>query len=303
MPRPDAARSPAASTQLAGGVDQSAAGARRSRAARRSSAAAATSSPTGAQTLADGVAVARRRHRRARRRPATRRPTPCRRTPTTRRRASPTSSPTRSRPTASARRCSARPPIPLLAMLALWFGGLATFVALQAVSRRALTSRAPSALLALRGLRAGRRARRGAGTSRRRRRAARGIVRLGRRGRCSPASAIAAGVAFAAVNQALVAVFGGAGRWLVGADRRARRRDRRGLDGARACCRASRRSCRPLPPTTAWSRRSRRPPASARRSPGSRSGRCSRFVATSLAVARRRTTSARALLAASPAVA
>ena len=41
--------------------------------------------------------------------------------------------------------------IPLLAMLALWFGGLATFVALQAVSRRALTSRAPSAVLALRG--------------------------------------------------------------------------------------------------------------------------------------------------------
>ena len=43
-------------------------------------------------------------------------------------------------------------PLFLLSTLALWFGGLATFVALQAVSRRVLTSRAPSALLALRGL-------------------------------------------------------------------------------------------------------------------------------------------------------
>ncbi|MGA7148724.1 MAG: YhgE/Pip family protein, partial [Microbacterium sp.] len=40
--------------------------------------------------------------------------------------------------------------IPLLSMLALWFGGLGTFIALQAVSRRALTAREPSALLALR---------------------------------------------------------------------------------------------------------------------------------------------------------
>ena len=40
--------------------------------------------------------------------------------------------------------------VPLLATLALWFGGLGTFIALQAVSRRALTSRQPSALLTLR---------------------------------------------------------------------------------------------------------------------------------------------------------
>ena len=40
--------------------------------------------------------------------------------------------------------------IPLLVTAALWFGGLATFVALQAVSRRSLASRRPSALLACR---------------------------------------------------------------------------------------------------------------------------------------------------------
>jgi putative membrane protein len=98
-------------------------------------------------------------------------------------------------------------------MLALWFGALGSFVALQAVPRGALSSRRPSAVLALRNL--------------------------------APAAAIGAaqgllvsvvvqwaagydwadwwvfagltviaGVAFAAVNQALVAVFGGAGRWV-----------------------------------------------------------------------------------------
>ena len=103
--------------------------------------------------------------------------------------------------------------IPLLAMLALWFGGLATFVALQAVSRRALTSRAPSALLALRGFAPA--AALGA---------AQGllvavVVQLAASYDWADWSvfagvSIAAGIAFAAVNQALVAVFGGAGRWI-----------------------------------------------------------------------------------------
>ncbi len=98
-------------------------------------------------------------------------------------------------------------------MLALWFGGLATFVALQAVSRRALTSRAPSVLLALRGFAPA--AALGA---------AQGllvaiVVQIAASYDWSDWSlfagvSIAAGVAFAAVNQALVAVFSGAGRWL-----------------------------------------------------------------------------------------
>ena len=103
--------------------------------------------------------------------------------------------------------------IPLLAVVALWFGSLATFVALQAVPRHALSSRRSSATLALRSLAPA------AGIG-----AAQGILvtavaqvaakydigtlwAFG--GLC-----LVAGVAFAAVNQALVAVFGGAGRWV-----------------------------------------------------------------------------------------
>ena len=107
--------------------------------------------------------------------------------------------------------CYALSAIPLLAMLALWFGGLATFVALQAVSRRALTSRAPSVLLALRGFAPA------AAIG-----AAQGllvaiIVQIAASYDWADWSlfvgfSIAAGVAFAAVNQALVAVFRGAGR-------------------------------------------------------------------------------------------
>lgn len=103
--------------------------------------------------------------------------------------------------------------VPLLATLALWFGGLGTFVALQAASRRALTSRAPSALLALRGFApaAALGAVQGLLVA--------GIVQLAASyevGQWSlfAALCVVAGVAFAAVNQALVAVFGGAGRWL-----------------------------------------------------------------------------------------
>lgn len=103
--------------------------------------------------------------------------------------------------------------IPLLAMLALWFGGLATFVALQAVSRRALTSRAPSAVLALRGFAPA--AALGAAQGL----LVAAVVQIAASYDWADWSvfagiSVAAGIAFAAVNQALVAVFGGAGRWL-----------------------------------------------------------------------------------------
>lgn len=103
--------------------------------------------------------------------------------------------------------------VPLLATLALWLGGLGTFVALQAASRRALTSRAPSVVLALRGLApaAALGAVQGLLVA--------GVVQLAASydwGQWSlfAALCVVAGVAFAAVNQALVAVFGGLGRWL-----------------------------------------------------------------------------------------
>ncbi len=103
--------------------------------------------------------------------------------------------------------------IPLLAMLALWFGGLATFVALRAVSARTLTSRAPSAALALRAFApaAALGALQGLLVA--------GVVQLAAGYDFAQWSmfagvAIAAGIAFAAVNQALIAVFGGAGRWV-----------------------------------------------------------------------------------------
>lgn len=103
--------------------------------------------------------------------------------------------------------------IPLLATAALWFGGLATFVALQAVTRRSLSSRAPSALLALRAFlpAAALGALQGLLVA--------GVVQLAASydwGQWSVFAAlcVTAGVAFAAVNQALVAVFGGAGRWI-----------------------------------------------------------------------------------------
>ncbi|MET0671921.1 MAG: YhgE/Pip family protein [Microbacterium pygmaeum] len=103
--------------------------------------------------------------------------------------------------------------VPLLSTLALWFGGLGTFVALQAASRRALTSRAPSVALALRALVPA--ALLGAVQGL----LVAGIVQIAASydwGQWSVFAAlcVVAGVAFAAVNQALVAVFGGAGRWL-----------------------------------------------------------------------------------------
>lgn len=103
--------------------------------------------------------------------------------------------------------------VPLLATLALWFGGLATFVVLQAVSRRALTSRSPSAVLALRGFApaAALGALQGVLVA--------GVVQLAASYDVGEwlvfaSLCVAAGVAFAAVNQGLIAAFGGAGRWV-----------------------------------------------------------------------------------------
>jgi len=103
--------------------------------------------------------------------------------------------------------------IPLLATLALWFGGLGTFIALQAVSRRALTSRKPSALLALRAYAPA------AGIGALQGLLVAGVVQAAASYSWSEwgvfaAVCVVAGIAFAAVNQALVAVFGGAGRWI-----------------------------------------------------------------------------------------
>ena len=103
--------------------------------------------------------------------------------------------------------------VPLLATLALWFGGLASFVVLRASSTRVLTSRAPSAVLALRSLAPA------AGIG-----ALQGllvaiVVQFAAGYEWGPwwvftLVAVVAGIGFAAVNQALVAVFGGAGRWI-----------------------------------------------------------------------------------------
>ncbi|MBD7956097.1 ABC transporter permease [Microbacterium sp. Sa4CUA7] len=103
--------------------------------------------------------------------------------------------------------------VPLLATLALWFGGLGSFVALRAVSGRALTSRRPSALLALRSLAPAAAIGAAQGLL------VAGVVQLAAGYDWADWSLFAlvcmvAGVAFAAVNQALVAVFGGAGRWI-----------------------------------------------------------------------------------------
>ncbi|GLJ81005.1 YhgE/Pip domain-containing protein [Microbacterium imperiale] len=103
--------------------------------------------------------------------------------------------------------------IPLLTGLALWLGAIASFIALQAVPRAALTSRRPSFVLALRAF------------------APAAVVGLVQGVLVAVVVQLAAsydpwtwaafaglsalaGVAFAAINQALVAVLGGAGRWV-----------------------------------------------------------------------------------------
>ncbi len=103
--------------------------------------------------------------------------------------------------------------IPLLAILALWFGSLASYVAIQAVSRRALASRAPSFLLALKSFLPGAAIGAVQGVL------LAGIVQFATKYDTGEWFAFAglaalAGIAFAAVNQALVALFGGTGRWI-----------------------------------------------------------------------------------------
>ncbi|MFC9983488.1 YhgE/Pip family protein [Microbacterium keratanolyticum] len=103
--------------------------------------------------------------------------------------------------------------IPLLATVVVWFGGLASFIAMRAVTGSALTSRRPSAALAWRALLPA--AAIGAGQGL--------LVALivqivagydATAWWTFAGVAMVAGVAFAAVNQALVAVFGGVGRWI-----------------------------------------------------------------------------------------
>lgn len=103
--------------------------------------------------------------------------------------------------------------VPLLAMAVLWFGGLGSFVAFQAVSARALTSRRPSFRVALRGFAPAALIGAVQGLL------VAGVVQIASRYDWADWAlfalvCIAAGVAFAAVHQALVAVLGGAGRWL-----------------------------------------------------------------------------------------
>ena len=103
--------------------------------------------------------------------------------------------------------------IPLLAMLALWFGGLGTFIALQAASGRALSAREPSAALAFRAFLPGAALGAAQGVL------VAGIVQLAAsydwgQWWSFAGLSVVAGIAFAAVNQALVAVLGGAGRWI-----------------------------------------------------------------------------------------
>lgn len=103
--------------------------------------------------------------------------------------------------------------IPLLAAVILWFGGLATFIVMRSVTARALTSRRASVTLAggtllpaalvgaVQGVLVG------------------VVVQVVNDFDPGTAAAMVAlcaliGVAFAAVHQALIAVFGGAGRWI-----------------------------------------------------------------------------------------
>ncbi len=103
--------------------------------------------------------------------------------------------------------------IPLLTSVILWIGGLISFLVLRAVPIDTLTSRRPSAALAFRAFLPA--ALLGAGQGL----LVAIVVQLvagyePARWWGFAASAMLIGIAFAAVNQALVAVFGGAGRWI-----------------------------------------------------------------------------------------
>lgn len=103
--------------------------------------------------------------------------------------------------------------IPLLAAVVLWFGGLASFIVMRAHTARTLTSRRSSPTLALRAFWPA--ALIGAGQGL--------LVSIIVQFVASydaaawwtfAGTAVLAGVVFAAVNQALVAIFGGVGRWV-----------------------------------------------------------------------------------------
>ncbi|WP_144794883.1 YhgE/Pip family protein [Microbacterium paludicola] len=103
--------------------------------------------------------------------------------------------------------------IPLLAAVVLWFGGLASFLVMRAHTARTLTSRRSSAGLALRAFWPAAAIGAGQGVL------VSLIVQIAASYDAATwwafaGTAVVAGIAFAAVNQALVAVFGGVGRWI-----------------------------------------------------------------------------------------
>ena len=103
--------------------------------------------------------------------------------------------------------------IPLLAAVVLWFGGLASFIVMRAHTARTLTSRRSSAGLTLRAFAPAALIGAGQGLL------VSLIVQLvasydAAEWWAFAGIAVLAGVVFAAVNQALVAVFGGIGRWV-----------------------------------------------------------------------------------------
>lgn len=103
--------------------------------------------------------------------------------------------------------------IPLLAAVVLWFGGLASFIVMRAHTARTLTSRRSSAGLTLRAFVPAALIGAGQGVL------VALIVQFVAKYDAGAwwafaATAVVAGIAFAAVNQALVALFGGIGRWV-----------------------------------------------------------------------------------------
>lgn len=103
--------------------------------------------------------------------------------------------------------------IPLLAAVVLWFGGLASFIVMRAHTARTLTSRRSSASLALRAFAPA--ALIGAGQGLLVALIVQFVAAYDAAAWWAFAStAVLAGIAFAAVNQALVALFGGVGRWI-----------------------------------------------------------------------------------------
>ncbi|MDR2996639.1 MAG: YhgE/Pip family protein, partial [Microbacterium sp.] len=103
--------------------------------------------------------------------------------------------------------------IPLLVALVLWFGSLASYVVMRAMPERVLTSRRSSIMLALRGFWPA--ALVGAAQGLLVSLIVQFVAKYDAAHWWSFAGiAVLAGISFAAVNQALIALFGGIGRWL-----------------------------------------------------------------------------------------